>query len=107
MNIGYDYNCPSVQSEIEKRTCSVCFLYHSSVATVKRHKRLHSSRYLKEQKANILKTTKQTEIINNGDSESEDDNQNSIVLGNEINVIDGAPLIQNIFDFLASDFVEL
>ena len=54
-----------------------------------------------------LKITKQIQIINSGDSESEEDNQNNIVFGNEMNVINGAPLIENIFDLLASDFVEL
>ncbi len=72
-------------------------------------KRLYSSKYLKQQKSIIIKTTKQTQIINSDDSEdeNEEDNQTSVVLGNEMKVKNGAPLIENIFDFFASDFVEL
>ena len=74
---------------------------------MKRHKRLHSLKYLKEQKANILRTTTSTEIIINNVSESEDDDQDNIVRGNKMHVTKNAVLIENIFHFLASDFVEL
>lgn len=73
---------------------------------MKRHKRLHSSKYLKEQKAVILKTETQFQVINTGDSESEKENQKNTSTGNEMNIINGAPLMENIFDFLTSDFIE-
>ncbi|CAF4228124.1 unnamed protein product, partial [Rotaria sp. Silwood2] len=34
-NVVYDDNCPSVQNELQKRTCPVCFLYHPSGAPMK------------------------------------------------------------------------
>ncbi|CAF3921937.1 unnamed protein product [Rotaria sp. Silwood1] len=107
VNVSYDYNCPSVQGELQKRTWPVCCLYHPSVAAMKRHKRLHSSKYLKEQKAVILKREKQVQVIDSNDSESGEENQDDIATQNQMNIINGAPLIENIFDFLASDFMEL
>ncbi len=50
------------------------FLYHPSVATMKRHKQLHSPKYLKEQKAMILKEAEQLQVIDSGDSASEEEN---------------------------------
>jgi hypothetical protein len=47
------------------------------------------------------------EVIDSGNSESEENNQNNTTLRNEINVINGALLTENIFDFLASDFIEI
>jgi hypothetical protein len=34
-------------------------------------------------------------------------NQNNTSIRNEMNIINGAPLIDNICDFLTSDFIEL
>lgn len=107
MNIAYDYNCPSVQSELQKRTCPLCCLYHPSVAAMKRHKRVHSAKYLKEQNGVIVKTGKQVQVIDNNDNESDEENQINTGPQNRTNIISGAPLIENIFDFLASDFIEL
>ncbi len=71
---------------------------------MKRHKRLHSSKYLKQQKAIIVNREKQVNVIDVNDSESgEDDN----ISQNKTNIINGAPLIENIFDFLASDFMKI
>ncbi len=41
---------------------------------MKRHKRLHSPKYLKEQKAMILKEAEQLQVIDSGDSASEEEN---------------------------------
>ncbi|CAF1510185.1 unnamed protein product [Adineta steineri] len=38
VNVPYDYDCLSVQTELHKRTCPVCSVYHSSAAAMKRHK---------------------------------------------------------------------
>ncbi len=38
---------------------------------------------------------------------SEEDNRNNMVFRNKIDGIDSAPLIENIFDFLVLNFVEL
>lgn len=107
MNVPYDHNCPSVQSELQKRTCPVCCLYHPSVAAMKRHKRLHSSKYLKQQKAIIVNREKQVNVIDVNDSESGEESEDDNIPQNKTNIINGAPLIENIFDFLASDFMEL
>ncbi|CAF1517962.1 unnamed protein product, partial [Adineta steineri] len=40
MNVPYDYNYSSVQTERHKRTCPMCSLHHSSAAAMKRHNRL-------------------------------------------------------------------
>ncbi|CAF4401583.1 unnamed protein product, partial [Adineta steineri] len=47
VNVPYDYNCTLVQTEL--------------------HKRLHSSKYLKQQKAIIMKTEKQIQVIDGND----------------------------------------
>ncbi|CAF3717102.1 unnamed protein product [Rotaria sp. Silwood1] len=106
-NVPYDYNCPSVQSELQKRTCPVCYLYHPSAAAMKRHKRLHSSKYLKQQKAITVKREQQVQVIDGIDSESGEESEDDNMPQNKTNIIPGAPLIENIFDFLASDFMEL
>ncbi|CAF4431073.1 unnamed protein product [Adineta steineri] len=48
VNVPHDYNCPSVQTELHKRTYPVCSLYHSLTTAMKRHQRLHSSKYPKQ-----------------------------------------------------------
>ncbi|CAF1233259.1 unnamed protein product [Rotaria sordida] len=74
---------------------------------MKRHKRLHSSKYLKQQKAIIVKKEKQVQVIDGDDSESGEESEDDNILQNKTNIIPGTPLIENIFDFLASDFTEL
>ena len=106
-DLVYDHNCPSIQVELSKRTCPICFLYHSSAAAMKRHQKMHSSKHLKEHQTITLKKKEQFQIIDNVDSESEEDTRNESVIHNENDDQSGAPLIENIFDFLASDFVEL
>lgn len=102
-NTVYDYNCPSVQDELQKRTCPVCFLYHSSAAAMKRHKRLHSSKYLKEEQTSLLRR-KECPNIPSDISDGEEENRRNRASPNRMS---GAPLIENIFDFLASDFAEI
>ncbi|CAF4347339.1 unnamed protein product, partial [Adineta steineri] len=107
VNVPYDYNCPSVQTELHKRTCPVCSLYHSSAAAMKRHKRLHSSKYLKQQKTIIIKTEKQIRVIDGNDSESGEESKDDNIPQNKTNIKTDAPLLENIFDVLASDFIEV
>jgi hypothetical protein len=63
--------------------------------------------YLKEQQVVLSKINKQLRVFNSGNSENDGDNQNRTILPSEIDVVQGAPFIENIFDFLASDFIEL
>ncbi|CAF3712034.1 unnamed protein product [Rotaria sordida] len=70
-------------------------------AAMKRHKRLHSSKYLKQQKAIIVKKEKQVQVIDGDDSESGEESEDDNILQNKTNIIPGTPLIENIFDFLA------
>ncbi|CAF4890528.1 unnamed protein product, partial [Rotaria socialis] len=105
INMVYDYACPSVQNELAKLTCPVCFLYHASIATMTRHKRLHNSKYLVKQHI-ILETKKHIQVLDHYDSDDEDNNKHETLAPN-VNVNLDAPLIQNIFDFLASDFLEI
>ncbi|CAF4358375.1 unnamed protein product, partial [Adineta steineri] len=107
VNVPYDYNCPSVQTELHKQTCPVCSLYHSSTAAMKRHIRLYSSKYLKQQKAIIIKTEKQIQVIDGNDSGSGEESGDDNIPQNKTNIITDAPLVENIFDFLASDFIEV
>ncbi|CAF4366535.1 unnamed protein product [Adineta steineri] len=107
VSVPYDYNCPSVQTELHKRTCPVYSLYQSSTAAMKRHKRLHSSKYLKQQKTIIIKTEKQIQVINGNDSKSGEESKGDNIPQNKTNIITNAPLIENIFDVLASDFIEV
>ncbi|CAF1293240.1 unnamed protein product, partial [Rotaria sordida] len=106
INMPYDYNCSSVQNELQKRTCPVCCLYHPSAAAMKRHKRLHSSKYLKQQKAIIAKIGKQVQVTDDNDSESDEDSEDDNIPQSKTNIKAGAPLVENTFDFLASDFIE-
>ncbi|CAF4369068.1 unnamed protein product [Rotaria magnacalcarata] len=106
-NAAYDYNCPSVQRELQQRTCSNCASYHPSAVAMKRHKRIHSPKDFKEQQKMILKTKQQSHVIDCSHSKSEEAYQNIATLPDTINPIHGAPLIENIFDFLASDFIEI
>ncbi|CAF4172871.1 unnamed protein product, partial [Rotaria sp. Silwood2] len=106
INVPYDYNCPSVQNELQKRTCPLCCLYHPSAAAMKRHKRLHSSKYLKQQKVIIAKIEKKVQVTDDNDRESDKDSEDDNIPENKTNIKAGAPLIENIFDFLASDFIE-
>ncbi len=53
----------------------------------------------------ILKTEAQFQVIDSGDGESEEENQNNTSIRNEMNIINDAPLIENICDFLPSDFI--
>ncbi len=64
-------------------------------------------RSLEEQLAIILKRSKQFQVVGGGNSENEEDNQNNTALRNEMDDINAASLIKNIFDFLALDFIEL
>ncbi|CAF4324668.1 unnamed protein product, partial [Adineta steineri] len=91
-NVPYDYNCLSVQTELHKRTCLMCSLYYSSSAAMKRHKRLHPSKYLKQQKAIIIKTEKQIQVIDVNDSESWEESKNDNISQNKTNIITDAPL---------------
>ncbi|CAF4485859.1 unnamed protein product [Rotaria sp. Silwood2] len=107
-HIGYDYQCSSVQDEILKRTCSICFLYHPSSTAMIQHKKLHSSKYLKKQQAVVLAKKEQIQENNdNNNSEDEEDHSTNIDLRYCVGAHSVAPLIDNIFDFLASDFVEI
>ncbi|CAF4330007.1 unnamed protein product [Adineta steineri] len=92
--------CPLVQTELHKRICPVCSLYHSSAAAMKRHKRLHSSKYLKQQKAIIIKTEKQIQVIDGNDSKSGEESKDDNAPQNKTNIITDAPLIENILDFI-------
>lgn len=91
---------------VQKRTCPMCCLYHPSAA-MKRHKQFHSSKYLKQQKAIIVNREKQVQVIDVNDSESGEESEDDNIPQNKTNIIPGAPLIENIFDFLASGFMEL
>ncbi|CAF4357838.1 unnamed protein product, partial [Adineta steineri] len=87
---------------------TLCSLYHSSsAAAMKRHKRLHSSKYLKQQKVIIIKTEQQIQVIDSNDSESGEESEDVNIPQNKTNIITDASLIENIFDFLASDFIEV
>ncbi|CAF4650893.1 unnamed protein product, partial [Rotaria magnacalcarata] len=74
------------------------------MATMTRHKRLHNSKYLVKQQI-ISETKKHIQVLDHYDSGGEDNNKDETLAPN-VNVNLDAPLIQNIFDFLASDFLE-
>ncbi|CAF4344729.1 unnamed protein product, partial [Rotaria magnacalcarata] len=83
INMVYDYACPSVQNELAKRICPVCFLYHASMATMTRHKRLHNSKYLVKQQI-ILETKKHIQVLDHYDSDGEDNNKDETLAPNII-----------------------
>ena len=74
---------------------------------MKRHKSLHSSKYFKQQKAIIVKREKRDNVTGVNDSESDEESEDVNIPQNKTNITNGAPIIDNTFDFLASDFVEI
>ncbi|CAF4434389.1 unnamed protein product, partial [Adineta steineri] len=54
----------------------------------------------------IIKTEKQIQVIDSNDSESGEESEDDNIPQNKTNIITDALLIENIFDFLASDFIE-
>ena len=104
--MAYDHYCPSIQDELSKRTCPVWSLYHPSVVTMKRHKNLHSAKYLLKQWGVKLEDRSRVQLANRCDSDEENDQDNK-AFTRTIDSHGNAPLINNIFVFLASDFVEV
>jgi hypothetical protein len=86
LNAPFDLHCPSLeQSEIIKRTCPVCGVYHSSQASVKRHQRIHT-----------------TESADN--QMLDDDVSNAVDIETATQQTDDIPVIRNLFDWVQSAF---
>ncbi|CAF1397769.1 unnamed protein product, partial [Didymodactylos carnosus] len=47
--IPFDYYCPSVQQDIDRRVCQKCYLYFPSIAALNRHKKIHTDKFSKQQ----------------------------------------------------------
>ncbi|CAF4386672.1 unnamed protein product, partial [Adineta steineri] len=62
---------------------------------------------LEQQKAIIIKTEKQIRVIDGNYNESGEESKDDKIPQNKTNNITDAPLIENIVDFLASDFIEV
>ncbi|CAF1511052.1 unnamed protein product, partial [Adineta steineri] len=90
-SIPYDRYCVSIKQDIQRRVCSLCSLYFSSIAAMKKHKTVHSTQFKKNQMLIIDDNEDQDEEMKD---EQVNDNEAS------------APIIYNIFDFLQSDFVQ-
>ena len=105
-NMAYDHYCPSIQDELSKRTYPVCSLYHPAIVTMKRHQNLHSAKYLLKPWGVKLQDRSRVQLVNRCDSDEESD-QDHNAFTRTIDSHGNAPLINNIFDFLPSDFVEV
>ena len=48
-SIPFDSYCLTLNEDIQKRICPVCDLYFSSIASMKKHKVLHLTKYTNKQ----------------------------------------------------------
>ncbi|CAF3421142.1 unnamed protein product [Rotaria socialis] len=98
--LPFDRYCLSLQQNIQPPLCAICGSYFSSIASIKRHKILHSNRCKKKEMLisyNDDDDPDKTELTMN----SNDHYQQEQVDNNS------APIIMNIFDFFKSDFEQV
>ncbi|CAF4855542.1 unnamed protein product, partial [Rotaria socialis] len=100
--LPFDRYCLSLQQDIQRRLCAICGLYFSSIASMKRHKVLHSNRYKKKEM-----------LINYNDDDDNDAGEPELAMNSNDHYqqeqVDNnsAPIIMNIFDFFKSDFEQV
>lgn len=51
--LPYDYFCPSIKSEITRRTCKICGIYFCSLKAVKAHQKIHTKDASENDKLNF------------------------------------------------------
>lgn len=100
LRMPFDFYCPSVTADLEKRVCNQCGLYFPSQAAKRNHARIHRQ----------AAASTQAEVPDVGAVEPE--SGDSAILSTAStsateSVADGLPVVRNLFDWLQSAFVDV
>lgn len=108
----FDFYCPSVIADLEKRVCIQCGLYFPSQAAKRNHSRVHRLAAVSTQSENadvdlaesesvsaLLSTASTTATESSEDATGGSDDATG-------SSDDGLPVVRNLFDWLQSAFVE-
>ncbi|CAF1529023.1 unnamed protein product, partial [Didymodactylos carnosus] len=102
-DMPYDCYLPSVQENLPKRICEKCNLYFPSAASVTRHKKLHSAKYIQKQLIIDLKQADEFEESSEEEMDSDDDIAGDAFGDKNINL--KPALISNFSAWLKSDLI--
>ena len=104
-NASFDMHCPSLaQSEIIKRTCPVCGVYHSSQASVRRHQSVHTTESTDTENLNQNLDDDVSEAVDI-ETAAQHSAANAVMIQPDVKLVAEIPVIRNLFEWVQSAFV--
>ena len=98
--VPFDLYCPSMQEKLKKGICSICNRYWPSAAAMIRHKKCHRKAAVQESEVNEESDLESESNLDSSDHEVLEIPKES---SDDVEVM---PVFKNIFEVLASPFVE-